>query len=105
MIKLIEEMMKSAGVEPEIYKSSGRDWDDEGLASWYIDEYYPDFTPEKQLEIIKLILEDNYMLLKPKEKDNLSFAQALAQLTTELMKAGGLDKKKVKEILERTNKF
>lgn len=87
---------------------------------------YPDFTTEKQLELIKLIsinrigkdykiLEidrdeiDNlyYFSLTNKEDkcqskyvSNKDFTQALAQLTTELMNAGELDKEKVKEILE-----
>lgn len=96
--------------------------------TWYDpDEYYPEFTAEKQLELIKLISKnqigkdykileidrdeiDNlyYFSLTNKEDkcqstyvSNQDFAQALAQLTTELMKAGELDKEKVREILER----
>lgn len=87
---------------------------------------FPDFTAEKQLELIKLIstnrigkdykiLEidrdeiDNlyYFSLTNKEDkcqstyvSNKDFTQALAQLTIELMNAGELDKNKVKEILE-----
>lgn len=52
----IEEMMKKYGVEPEIYETPGRDWDDEGLASWYTEKVYPPFTPEKQLEILQFIM-------------------------------------------------
>lgn len=79
---------------------------------------FPPFTAEKQLEIIKLIANDSiprdfcirgkqysggkYALFQSNyyysAEDN--FSQALAQLTTKLMKAGGLDKSKVKEILE-----
>lgn len=84
-------------------------------------EYYPDFTAEKQLEIIKVIAgnKDFYInkigsewelsaltetnLEGILEEHNKDFPQALAQLTTELMNAGELDKKKVKEILEDEN--
>lgn len=83
---------------------------------------YPIFTPEKQLEIIKLIgkfetsftiysipYEDegfHWYVLIPNGNCNFccqhkNFTQALAQLTTELMNAGELDKEKVKEILEK----
>lgn len=92
----------------------------------YKKDTYPPFTAEKQLELIKLlsknrigkdykILEidrdeiDNlyYFSLTNKEDkcqstyvSNKDFTQALAQLTTELMNAGQLDKEKVKEILQ-----
>lgn len=81
---------------------------------------FPKFTAEKQLEIIKLITEltEIHIYTIPYANEgnkyfvgvtdgnahltrlNQDFAQALAQLTTELMKAGELDKEKVKEILE-----
>ncbi len=118
MTDYIEEMMQTAGVEP---------YPQEIL---FPNEYeYPMFTPEKQLEIIKLIVnistEHTYPLIIDKDdwdkdcynfrseyindedeeavKDvvNPDFTQALAQLTTKLMNAGELDKKKVKEILEK----
>lgn len=93
--------------------------------------YFPDFTAEKQLEIIKLIgkqkniLEDesgvaftfcsNMCQIKyqpftsyynddiscTKQVQHQDFTQALAQLTTELMKSNELDKEKVKGILEK----
>jgi len=78
------------------------------------------FTAEKQLEIIKLIgkVKDFNCFFDENDKEwvfsagltlpvcfdiqesHKDFAQALAQLTTELLKAGELDKEKVKEILE-----
>lgn len=87
---------------------------------------YPDFSVEKQLEIIKLIMKTGNLTFSdakipiPSRKnkpisiwcnDGVAysdyFTQALAQLTTELMNADELDKTKVKEILEnaryRTN--
>ncbi len=124
MTNYIEVMMRTAGVEKEEIKTPGRDWDNEGLASWYIEYVYPDFTPEKQLEIIKLIAsketysdkgvelgmyyENNSWGIELWTKGgytviefrNKHFTQALAQLTTGLMMAGELDKEKVKEILE-----
>ncbi len=72
----------------------------------------PDFTPEKQLEIIKLIGQRQEVLytfdfegdcvfqVENTVIHNEDFVQALAQLTTELMKAGELEKEKVKGILE-----
>lgn len=75
---------------------------------------YPDFTATKQLELIKLIVEDNvigfFKITQGLSKDyilfyegcksqNKDFTQALAQLITELMNASELDKEEVKEIL------
>lgn len=77
-------------------------------------DVFPPFTAEKQLEIIKLIGKSTDLhyfgygmsslsestdanIIEVEHKD---FTQALAQLTTELMKAGELDKEKVKEILQ-----
>lgn len=98
--------------------------------TWYDpDEYYPDFTAEKQLEIIKLIIETQgfcgFTNFRDNDKWSIScgfnfpvgpnpamginfnptfrkcetLEQALAQLTTELMNAGELDKEKVAKIL------
>ena len=89
---------------------------------------YPNFTASKQLEIIKLIIELPYKFVDyalglgkvdndycierelptPYESRNCyvclgrnqDFTQALAELTTELMNTGKLDKNKVKEILQ-----
>ncbi len=91
--------------------------------------YCASFTAEKQLELIKLICETegfcgftnfqdenewsiscgfNFPIgpnpkrginFNPTFRNCETFEQALAQLTTELMKAGELDKSKVKEIL------
>lgn len=76
---------------------------------------YPTFTAEKQLEIIKLISNKlgtpgidiiffdgtyNFYTGLRFGSSHKDFAQALAQLTTELMRAGELDKEKVKEILQ-----
>lgn len=111
----IEQMMQMAEVEPEpIYSEV---WADEQMGV-----YFPDFTAEKQLEIIKLISSKNYLstiqyedgsrgftveYYKTDKNNTLiwhvvepTFAQALAKLTTKLMKADDLDKEKVKEILE-----
>lgn len=88
----IEEMMKTAGVSKVFYR---------------------DFTAEKQIELIKLIAKTliffSAMYNHSGEYDLCingisgiqdDFTQALAQFTTELIKAGELDKQKVKEILE-----
>lgn len=123
MTNHIEQMMKTAEVKPEpIYSEV---WADEQVGV-----YIPAFTAEKQPEIIKLIIEtqgfcgftnfrdnDKYSIscgfnfpVGPNPAMGINFnptfrkcetlEQALAQLTTELMNAGELDKEKVKEILE-----
>lgn len=131
MTNYIEEMMKTAVVEKVLkhhkcdicpYLKCGR---------FYCESLqYPDFTPKKQLEIIKLIIEtqgfcgfanfldnDKWSIscginfpvgpnpimginFNPTFRKCETFEQAIAQLTTELMKASVLNKKKVKEILE-----
>ena len=117
MTNYIEKMMKTAGISDCKYC----DYKMEECGCFYCDEVkYPDFTAKKQLEIIKLISRNNEFRMstiyhyKTKEVSlefvrgddfyivipNQEFTQALAQLTTELMNAGKLDKSKVKEILE-----
>lgn len=78
-------------------------------------DVFPPFTAEKQINIIKLLGKSTDLhyfgcgmssLSESTDEgtievENDDFAQALAQLTTELMKAGELDKEKVKEVLER----
>lgn len=51
----IEKMYENCGIKPELHKFPGRDWDDEGLASWYEEKFYPPFTAEKQLAILQLL--------------------------------------------------
>ncbi len=102
MTNYIEEMMKTAGVEP---------YPQEILLS---NEYeYPDFTPAKQLEIIKLIfkkcfidIQDNNIKFTYYDSpitynmDLNDFAQNLAALVNNIWrKLTELDKEKVKEIL------
>lgn len=132
MTDYIEQMMKTTGCKTHPrgctnddingytdYISNDCEGDCEDCA-WYDPyEYYPDFTAEKQLELIKLIgLGDYNISIYKKVEGTISiavepntykysysslaqdFSQALAQLTTELMNAGELDKEKVKEILE-----
>lgn len=108
----IEEMMKTAGVEIDCLDCQASNM------------IKPDcencFTAEKQLDVIKLIGKvkdfncffDNRSgewffsaglelpIIFDWQESNQDFTQALAQLTTELMKAGELDKGKVKEVLE-----
>lgn len=122
MTNYIEEMMKTAGVE--LIKRVKECWhcpyySSKGCCMDCQDFKYPDFTAEKQLELIKLIgLCDYNISIYEKVKGAISiaaepntfkysynataqdFSKALAQLTTDLMNAGELDKEKVKEILE-----
>lgn len=114
MTDYIEQMKKTAGVKMQLdvclscLKEDICQYCNKKLLGEYI---YPDFTAEKQLELIKLIsdfhlyvmndgtyeLRGKYITITDTEGD---FPPALAQLTTELINAGELDKEKVKEILE-----
>ncbi len=144
MINYIEEMMMTAGVELRYFVKENSErmkakavFHKKSEAEIYQANFGGeltvgyDFTPEKQLEIIKLIGKVESLLAD--EEDGISFSftedkckikynpytsyynddiscgnevidytfeNALAQLTTELMKAGELNKEKVKEILE-----
>jgi len=120
MTNYIDEMMKTAGVKGKWIKYETETTD--GCINLGSKLTYPDFTAEKQLEIIQLIVNkcNTLDIFKGFSKDsdfrigaienwseykyngcNPDFTQALAQLTTELMNSGELDKKKVKEILEQ----
>lgn len=117
----IEEMMKTARVTLIENKCQDCPYNMEECSAYYCADFkYPDFTAEKQLEVIKLIatIREIQVYTIPYENEgnkyfvsvtdgnthftcvNRDFTQALAQLTTELMNAGELDKQKVKEILE-----
>ena len=51
--ELEEQFFKVFGIEPKIYKTDGRDIDDNGdVCSWYIEEVYPEITDRKLLELI-----------------------------------------------------
>lgn len=133
MTNHIEEMMETAGVKKQLdvcmrcLKEDICKYCNKKSLGVYV---LPDFTTEKQLELIKLIVEIEgfcgFTNLQDKDKWSIScgfnfpigpnperginfnptfrncetFSQAVAQLTTELMKAGELDKEKVKRILE-----
>lgn len=143
MTDFVEQMMKIAGIKPyfiyhyklsnvkdEIAHVSTIVLERERISHFHKFGYgkickvvncgLPDFTAEKQLELIKLIVNQNksivinsalvdhksgFLIMKDSLfldsiGANTDFTQALAQLTTKLMKAGELDKGKVKEILE-----
>jgi len=112
MTNYIDEMIKTAGVKGKWIKYETETTD--GCINLGSKLTYPDFTAEKQLEVIKLIANEQDFYFygsgisvqagdDAKEFEVLikkNFPEALAQLTTELMNAGELDKEKVKEILE-----
>ncbi len=124
MTNYIEEMMRTAGVEPTItYFEAVNPL--AKISSAELVTRKREFTTEKQLEVIKLILiSDNidylnqyyseildcyvfecFSLPELRERSswttqNKYFELALAELVIMLMKAGELDKEKVKEILE-----
>lgn len=126
MTNHIELMMRTAGVEliydcmvepaecKYLYYEQKPDCDKE----CDIGKHFPDFTAEKQLEIIRFLgntysfgISGSKMCVTSfdgrvsqhlfyNNEANIGFTQALAQLTTELMNANELDKSKVKEILQ-----
>lgn len=116
MTDYITKMMKTAGVTQIRIKNECENcaYNMEECGFHYCEEFiYPNFTAEKQLGIIKLLLSGlcdftGYHGLSNKyhlcfgntRAENPDFTQALAQLTTELMNAGELDKERVKEVLE-----
>ncbi len=143
MTNHIEELMKAAGVEPVIltdcsFINIGKGYDvgtdccpaveDERLKcedcehSKVKQRLYPAFTPEKQLELIKLVLkkpyieweqyfENNKFIMKADMPDetyacltidveNTEYALALAEFITELLKIKRLVKSEVRRILE-----
>lgn len=112
MTNYITQMMETAGISKDYMPN----YVDVFQIHWTI-MGYPPFTAEKQIEIIKLIVQNGTLTTLQieyftKEKDyklstyqkaanyNKDFSEALAQLTTELMNTGELDKEKVKEILK-----
>ena len=110
MTNHIEQLMKAAGAKPEI------------VTDYELNEYkvYPDFTPAKQLELIKLIGQQSGFYIHQNEgmdwllSDSIyadlsfntqgysysSFENALCKLTINLLKKKALNKSEVKRILE-----
>ncbi len=128
MIDYIKEMMETVKIRPKRPCDLCNNCDGTLYSCGELPESYPDFTSEKQLEIFQLIHQADYIDYITSYVDeirkeyvfkallvcefsseepimhyarNQDFAQALAQLTTKLIKAGKLDKEKVKEILEK----
>ncbi len=117
MTNNIEELMKTANVKKQVmckWTCKGTDLCNASCEHFETkQDVYPPFTAGKQLEIIKLIGKSTDLhyfgggmssLSESSDEGvievgNNDFTQALAQLTTELMKARELDKSKVKEIL------
>ena len=115
MTNHIEELMKAAGVEPET------------VTDYELNEYkvYPDFTPAKQLELIKLILKGGNLieLEYARVRDHYCFSWydatvtyddcitfknkyyelALAELVYTFINENKLNKSEVKRILEDDN--
>ena len=133
MTNHIEELMKAVGVETKT--ESYCKWEcekpaletspichDADCLFRKIRTFYPAFTPEKQLELIKLVLkkpyieweqyfENNKFIMKADMPDetyacltidveNTEYTLALAEFITELLKIKRLEKSEVKRILE-----
>ena len=134
MTNHIEQLMKAAGVEPEKrFKECKENAKDTGLCTKYpcvkcessvfIDKY-PVFTPEKQLELIKLIVADCKDIKISKFQDiytigaiedwgdyihnsgdSTDFVEAIAKITYTLISFNELDKSEVKRILENDKNY
>ena len=121
MTNFIEEMMKTAGVTKHTIEICTKICPTKNLAceertEINLETTHPDFTAEKQIEVIKLLATNNIAFKKSDINngwvfatfakkgyaisENQNFTQALAEFTTNLMDKGELDKQKVKEILE-----
>ena len=130
MTNYIEQLMKAAGVEPEKrFKECKENAKDTGLCTKYpcikcessvFTDKYPVFTPEKQVELIKLIVDkcQEIKIYKNKCMDSFlfqaqenwgeyehkanaeNFGSCLAILILELLKNNKLDKSELKRILE-----
>lgn len=117
MTNFVEQMMKTAGCRKQImckWTCKGQEICNARCEHFKTkQDVFPPFTAEKQLELIKLLLSglcdftgyhglcDKYHLCFGHTRaEHQDFTQALAQLTTELMNAGELDKEKVREVLE-----
>lgn len=116
MTNYIEQLMKKAGVDSEVV--SEQILTDYGVESVGVKQVYPAFTPEKQLELIKLIGKELVSLNYRQHKDFYAmqvdsvnrycgiykeadtFEELLADIIVELIKLGELDKSEVKRILE-----
>lgn len=61
--ELEQEFFKVFGIESKIYKTDGRDIDDNGdVCSWYIEEIYLEITDRRLLEMICIILNTEGLL-------------------------------------------
>lgn len=93
--------------------------DENNTCIYWTELFYPSFTAEKQLKLINLIrLNDCNIAIYTRPNNHIAistqphafklsynasafkFEEALAQLTTQLISAGELDKEKVKEVLQ-----
>ena len=54
MNNLEKEFFETFGIEAEEHEVPGHDWDEDGLASWYIEKMYPMITDEVVVELMCL---------------------------------------------------
>lgn len=95
MSNYVKNLMKAAGVKPET------------VTDYELNEYhiYPEFTPAKQLELIKLLAERmNYGYIGGQidyftGTEALVFDEAIAQIISNAISSKILDKSKVRRIL------
>lgn len=98
-----ERLCEAVGIKPQLYETPGREYDADGnLSSWYAEKIYPDFTTEKQNELIKLIakMPNGYKMEINYGGETLE--EALAGLTLKLVETGEIDKNEVRRILRKS---
>ena len=104
MTNYIEQLMKKAGVDSEVV--SEQILTDYGVESVGVKQVYPAFTPEKQLELIKLLgKRKGYGCIGEQvdyftEMEGLKFDKSVAQITSNAISSKILDKPDVRRILE-----
>ena len=95
MSNYVKNLMKAAGVKPET------------VTDYELNEYhiYPEFTPARQLELIKLLAKrKGYSCIGEQidyftEIDGLTFDRAIAQIISNAISSKILDKSEVRRIL------
>lgn len=80
-----EMFFKTFGIEKIEYETPGRDWDDDGLASWYVEKDYPALTPDVLVHLIVLL---NYLIRVHNDKpieSVLTVEELIDEVTTRLI--------------------
>lgn len=49
---MIKGFFETFGIKPVEYEVPGRDWDSDGVSSWYVEKVYPEITDEAIVDLI-----------------------------------------------------